>query len=480
VYPRSLAPSRADIRFFVRMITMSAARRVAHGLRSPGSIIATAGGLSVLLLARRRPVAALGHDSDWVIFAVAGLLIGLGVRAWWRHLAGRLADSTWVVLGGHPGALGLGLLATQAGLAAVLLAGTVRTVKSASQISLTVAWWSAAMVAWLCICVVIGALLLRANRRPGWWSTRGIAMVGACAGGAASLMTLLAAGETNPRALAAGGLALVTVGAGGLLPRFLMHERVRLGVDGDPVEAFSRPSRETQTSAPARARFAGVKRIAARLVVRTLFAEIVQVLALAAFVGIVTAGVRNLEGPTRAALMAAGLLAVVTVGLAARLRRSVGQQHLFLFLHRPAPGSRVWRELAQGECAVFAIVIGAVYLLVTLPSAAWRQDDAVWLLLAVTMEWAAYVFLAAHVLSPGSRGDDSLRSLLVAAGAAVSLAIVLIKAVAIGNLLGRWFVPVQSVVSCLAVISWAARAPYYVNGPRRVFGLPSTTVRRNP
>lgn len=473
-YPSSVARWRRDGLFCAGVVTMAAGRRVADALRSPGTLIVTVLGLALLMLSiRPRTFAPASRDADWLLVAVVGLLTVIGVRTWWRHLAQRLEDSTWVVLGGHPGALGIGLLASQSVIASLLLGGTVRAVGASSQFSITFAWWSAAMTFWLCLCLGIGALLKRANRREAWWSVRGLATGSVCAGGAVTLISGLMSGRYPPEGLAAGGFVLATVAGGGLVPGFVMHERVRLG-----FEDRDAPDEPAERGLDGwRCRFVGVRRIAARLVMRTLFPELVQALAFAAGVGIVTAGVLRLEGVPQAALMSGGFLIMIVVGLGVRFRSSVGQQHLFLFLHRPSPDVGVWRGIAQGECFTFAVVAAGVYVL--LMFLAWPLETPAWVLLPVAVEWAVYVALAAHLLSPGTRGDDSARPLMLAVAAGVMLVIALIKAVVAGYLLTTWVIPFQCAACAVGAVLRVAHVPYYVNGPKSPFGPPSTQWRRS-
>lgn len=470
-YPGSRPPSLDDGRFFVWIVTASLARRIAHAFTTPGPLLLSSFGFAalILLLMRGSRLQPAGGRHGWVLPVAAGLLVILGLRTWWQHLATKLEDSTWVALGGNPIALSAGVFVTHAALAAAAFIALTRRVDTADRFATAVGWWSVTIVAWVCLSLAVGALLRRANRRPRWWSAGGIAAGTACAAGAALLAVRLATPGANPQWMLAGASVLVIMTAAFLVPRFLAHERVRLGFD---VRDARSPEDRAAASRPAPAGFVGVRKIGALLVGRTLMSEFVQVLGLAGFAGIVAAGFRTIEGPARALLVIAGFLVVVMGALAVRFQQRVGRQHLFLFLHRPARRNPLWRELALGECAVFAGVMGAVYLLLTLPTPALRREEAWPVLFFLTIEWAAYVALAAHALSPGTRGNDSFRPLLVPVAAVAAGLLVLLKAIIIGNVLGRWMVPVQAIASAVAAISWGARTPYYLTAPRRVSAMP--------
>jgi hypothetical protein len=203
----------------------------------------------------------------------------------------------------------------------------------------------------------------------------------------------------------------------------------------------------------------------AMLVIRTLAAEIPQSLAFAGLVGmIIIRGVHGIEGPGTALIVASVFLGVVLVSLASRLRGSVGRQHLFLLLHRPASSSPVWRHLVRGEAAAFGLVALAAYLLVVLPTPEWRQAGAVWVLGGLVVEWAVYLALAAHLFAPALENDNLLRLVLLQGAAPLLLLAVVMKGLTVGYFVSPWLVPVQSVGCCVGALALTVRAPLALGG----------------
>jgi len=216
-YPSPLARGWIDARYFARLVATSASRRLKACLETKENALAAlvSAAVAVFGLSQIVRVAPTGLGAgNWYFGVAAVLSTAMGIRAWWGHLSSRIEDSPWVVLGGHPGALTLRLVVAQVVTSALLVGWPVlRAAGSNSTSGETLlgalTWWSTALVVWLCGCLFIGALLLRANRRRARWSARdAIVSVGCLA--AAVILIALRTTRTGDRGwLAAGALGLL-------------------------------------------------------------------------------------------------------------------------------------------------------------------------------------------------------------------------------------------------------------------------------
>jgi len=417
--------------------------------------------LSLLLLAililvqggELRPVAGL-VATGFAFRLALGLVMFLGLRAWWRLLSSPVHASPWVVLGGRPGLLVLRLVASQAMLGAVLIGATIPRRALPNTLLLASVWWVALMVGWLAMCLLLGSLLRRTNRRTFWRTSReGVEWTVATVGVVVVLAFLDRQINGWPLAFAT---ALVALSGVHLVRTLLSHERVTLRIATPEGAPDSRPA----TSGGVRP-LTSLRRIGAMLVVRTMGWQLGQTVTFVGLVGIVIVGgmIRKHDVVPAAALAFVGF-GVAILSLASMLRTQVGKQHVFLQLCRVGTFSGVWRQLVTGELLVFggaALILALVMAVANLPTA------RVPLFVVPPVEWSVYVALAAHLWGPRLGADNASRAAAMLVTALVALALVTAKALVVGWLV-PWLVPIQSAASALVVATYTVRAPLRIQG----------------
>lgn len=201
---------------------------------------------------------------------------------------------------------------------------------------------------------------------------------------------------------------------------------------------------------------ASAVRLGARLAWRAALGQWITGAVFALLIGVVSVGVRRVEGAEEAILFVGVLVPVILIDAVRRARAVTRGQHRYLLLQRPPAPPALWRGLVLGHGLV-AGAAGALYYLlaVALHLRAGRPADIL-LFVMPSAEMGLWIMAAAHLTDDGaSRASSTVLFGALSAAVFVALVAKMILTYPVSFALGA----ATSAMSMALAVAVAGRAP---------------------